>query len=220
MRPRPRELIFEPGAGAGILSLLLARRHPRLRLVALELQQDLARCAGENFRSQGCADRCFVVRGNIRDAPSLFPAGTFDRVVANPPFRAAGAGRVSPDPSRALARQESEYTLARLAEVSSSLLRFGGALDIIHLAERLPEIVRTLSSHGLEPKSLRFVAPFPDTPPGLLLLSARKGGKPGLTVRPQLAVHERPGTYTDEVAAALASPEHRPRRKIRRAPTG
>lgn len=220
MRPRPRELILDPGAGVGIVSLLLACRHPGITLCALELQHDLARCAGENFRSRGCADRCFAVRGNLRDAPALFPAGRFDRVVANPPFRAARTGRSSPNPSRALARQESDYTLALLAEVSSVLLRFGGTLDVVHLAERLPEIVRTLSSHELEPKTLRFVAPFPDAPPGLLLLSARKGGKPGLTVLPQLAVHERPGTYTPEVAAALAPPDGGQRRKIHRAPRG
>lgn len=203
-RPRPRERIIDLGAGAGVIALLIARRHPGVRVVALELQPELARHARENAAANGLDGRCHVACADLRREPSLFPAGHFHRVVANPPYQAPRSGRSAPDPGRALARQELTFTIEDLARTASALLRFGGTLDLIHLAERIPELFRVVAEFGLEPKTLRMVAPFPDAAPRLCLVSARKGGRPGLAVLPQLAVHEKPGIYAAETAAILA----------------
>lgn len=205
VRPRPRERIADLGAGVGVVALLLARRHTTLRAVALEIQPELAACARANAAANGCADRCHVVRGDARAAGALLRAGAFDRVVSNPPYRAPGSGRAPAHPSRALARQEGSFTFEHLASAAAALLRHGGSLDFVHLAERLPSLFRALWQHGLEPKILRLVAPFPHSPPRLCLVSARKGGRPGLAVMPQLAVHDSPGRQSREVAEALAS---------------
>lgn len=204
INPKPRERVLDLGAGVGVIALLLARRFPTVRVFALEIQAELARFAHENARANGLAERCFVVRGDLRLAASFFPPEHFHRVVANPPFRSSVAGRPSPNPSRAQARQEFGSTIDDLARIAASLLRHGGSFDLIHVTERLPELVRTLSLHGLEMKLLRLVSSFPNTAPGLALVSARKGGRPGLTVLPQLAVRRAPGLYTPEIAQALA----------------
>ncbi|ERM91819.1 hypothetical protein O163_08505 [Caldanaerobacter subterraneus subsp. yonseiensis KB-1] len=51
----------------------------------------------------------------------------------------------------------------------------------------------------MEPKKLRFVHPYVDSKPNLLLLEAKKGAQPSLTVLPPLYVYERTGEYTEEV---------------------
>ena len=202
-RPRPRERIIDLGAGVGVVGLLLARNHPTVQVAGIELQPDLARSAAANARINGLAARCRIIRGDVRDAPRFLPPEHFHRVVVNPPFRRPGSGALSPDPSRARARQELTFTLADLARTAASLLRYGGSLDMIHLAERLPEIFAALEETGLAPKKMRLVAPFRESIPRLCLLSAIKGGRPGLRIIPQLNVHEHPGRYTDEVSAIL-----------------
>ncbi|HEY5998935.1 MAG TPA: methyltransferase [bacterium] len=202
-RPRARERILDLGAGVGLLGLLLARRVPTARVVAIELQASLARHAAANAAANGLAARCHVIRADLREAPRFLPPEHFDRVVANPPFRRAGSGAVPPDPGRAAARMETSFAIADLARVSAALLRFGGALDVIHLAERLPELIVGLAAADIEPKVLRFVAPLPDAPPRLCLLTAVKGGRPGLRVLPQLAVHDRPGHQSAELLALV-----------------
>jgi tRNA1Val (adenine37-N6)-methyltransferase len=203
-RPGRGERILELGAGVGVIALVLARRNPTVRVTGIELQADLARYAAANARANALASRCAFIRGDLRQAPRYLPPEHFHRVVANPPYRRMGAGATPPDEGRAAARQDVTFTLADLARTAAALLRFSGALDLIHPAERLPEICRTLGAAGLEPKRLRLVAPFEGSAPRLCLLSALKGGRPGLRVLPQLVLHRAGGTLGDEAEAAVA----------------
>lgn len=204
-RPRSRERVLDLGAGVGVIGLVLAARHRTLSVTAVELQPDLADHAVENARASGLAARYRMIQGDVRDAASCFAPEHFHRIVSNPPYRRPGSGAVSPDAARARARQEHSFSLVDLARTAATLVRFGGALDLIHLAERLPDIFRALCAAGLEPKRLRLVAPFAAAAPRLCLLEAVKGGRPGLIVQPQLVVHTRPGHYTDEVAVLLSA---------------
>jgi len=201
--PRRGERILDLGAGVGVIGLLLARRHPTVRVTGIELQPDLALFAAENARSNSLDGRCRIIRGDLRAAPRFLPPEHFHRVVANPPFRRPGSGATPPDPGRANARQELTFTIADLAVTASALLRFGGTLCAIHLAERLPELCRALDESGFAPKKLRLIAPYAASAARLCLISAIKGGRPGLCVLPQLVLHQPGGQYTEEVAAML-----------------
>jgi tRNA1Val (adenine37-N6)-methyltransferase len=203
VRPRLRESVVDLGTGCGVIALLLARRWKTLKVWGVELQPELFHLAEENIRRNGLERRCSIIHGDARDTADLLPAGRFRRVVANPPFRPAGAGRVCPEPQRALARQEIAFSLDDLAGTAASLLDHGGILDFIHLPERLPEIFRALGERRLEPKRLRLVHSFGDSAPELALISARKGGRPGLSTEPPLIVFRRQGEYTPEVKAAF-----------------
>ena len=71
---------------------------------------------------------------------------------------------------------------------------------MVHLPERLGEIVLALYQHNLAIKRLRFVQPSADKAPNLLLLEAVKGGAlTGMRHMPPLIVHRQEGGYTDEL---------------------
>jgi tRNA1Val (adenine37-N6)-methyltransferase len=201
--PRRGERILDLGAGVGVIGLLLADRNPTVRVTGIELQPELARFAAANARANQLDQRFQVIRGDLREAPRFLPPEHFHRVVSNPPFRTAGSGATSLDAERAGARHELTFTLADLAATASALLRFGGTLCAIHLAERLPEIFRVFAAAGLTPKQLRLVAPYADAAPRLCLVSAAKGGRPGLSLLPPLVLHEPGGRYRREVADLL-----------------
>lgn len=207
-RPRPNERILDLGAGVGVIGLLLARRCPTVQVASIELQPDLARCASENARANGLDARCWVIRGDIRAAPRYLPPEHFHQVVSNPPYRKDGSGALSADHGRATARQELTFAIADLARTAAALVRFGGTLSVIHLAERLPELFGALVSAGLTPKKLRLITPYASSAPRLCLVSAVKGGRPGLCVLPQLTLHERGGRYSQEAAAMLRGDHH------------
>lgn len=217
--PRRGERILDLGAGVGVIGLLLAKRHPTVRVTGIELQQDLALFAAENARSNSLDDRCRIIRGDLRDAPRFLQPEHFHRVVANPPFRRAGSGATPPNSGRACARQELTFTLVDLAETAAALLRFGGVLCAIHLAERLPELCRVFDESGLAPKKLRLIVPYVASAPRLCLISAIKGGRPGLSVLPQLVLHDPGGRYTEQVAAMLREPPCREASESQKTPT-
>ena len=80
-----------------------------------------------------------------------------------------------------------------------SLLIHHGRLCIIHLPERLAEIMDTMRQHYLEPKRLRFVHSNETSEAKMVLIEAVKEGKAGLKVERPLYLYKSDGIYTDEV---------------------
>ena len=82
------------------------------------------------------------------------------------------------------------------------LLKNRGRFCMIHLAERLPELVREMSARQIEPKRLRMIHPRRHDPARMVLIEGRKDGKPGLEVEAPLYVYRGSGRdYTEEVLA-------------------
>ena len=71
---------------------------------------------------------------------------------------------------------------------------------MIHICERLCEIIETLHRHQFEMKRLRLIQPKFNRPPNLMLIEAIVGGAAGsLKIEPPLIVHNDDGSYTEEI---------------------
>ena len=134
------------GCGAGVLTVLLLHALPQAAAVGVELQPDAAQLCRNNLEANGLTGRAQILCADLREHRAVLPAGSFDLVVANPPYFAAGSG----------------YT-------------------------------------GLEPKRLRTVAHTAHAAPSLVLVEARRGGKPGLKLLPPLALCAPDGTDSEEI---------------------
>ena len=176
-RPRGGAEGIDLGCGSGVLSLLLALKDEKLHMTGLELLPEAAAAARENAELNGLDGRIAVVEGDIR------------------PER---AGAVSPEEGRAAARSECGCSLTELCEAAAFLLRTGGSFFLVHRPERLSELCGQLSAHGLEPKRLRLVCHRADSAPSLVLLEARRGGKPDLKIEPMLVLCGQDGGESEE----------------------
>ena len=186
------------GCASGAIALLLLSRAPALHMTGLELREEAAALAQENMAKNGLAGRSQIVTGDIRQHRALFPSGSFDLVVANPPYYPLGSGALSPDPARAAARGETDCTLAELCAAAAYLLRTGGSFCLVHKPERLADLFFALRPAGLEPKRLRKVSHRSEASPSLVLLESRRGGKAGLTVEPPLCLTDADGQESAE----------------------
>ncbi|MEW6220362.1 MAG: methyltransferase [Thermodesulfobacteriota bacterium] len=205
-QPRRRDRILDLGAGCGVVSLILARRWPEVQLLALELQPELADLAAANAAANGFALRLAVRCGDLAAIRQLVPAGAFDLVVTNPPYRRLGSGRRNPVPGQETARHETEASLAAVLTAGRHALRTRGRLALIYPAERLAGLLAGLVAQRLAPKRLRTVHSHPGGEGRLVLVEAVKEGGEGLRVLPPLVIRDRPGgAYSPEVAACYAS---------------
>ncbi len=186
------------GCASGAAMLLLLNRSPGLSMTGLEIVPEAAELARENLALNGLEARGEIITGDIRDHRALFRAGAFDLVVCNPPYFPPESGAVSPNPGRAAARSELLCTLPELCAASAFLLRAGGRACFVHRPERLSELFVCLSSAGLEPKRLRLVCRDANAAPSLVLVEARRGGKPGLTIEPALLLQNPDGAESEE----------------------
>ena len=191
--------IADLGCGAGVLAVLLLRALEQATAVGIELQPDAAQLARGNIKANGLSGRAQILCADLREHRTLLPAGSFDLVVANPPYFAAGSGHTSPDPVRAHARDERTCTMQDICTAMAYLTRWGGSAALVHRPERLSELLCALTAAGLEPKRLRTVARTADAAPSLVLVGARRGGKPGLRILPPLALCAPDGTDSEEI---------------------
>ena len=166
--------VLDLGSGSGTLGLLLCARDQSCRVTGIELQEAAHAAAVENIARNGLEGRLSSICADLRDIPVA--PGSFQVCVSNPPYFSGGAAH-SKNPT---ARQEDTCTPKDLFAAASRALRWGGDFFLVHKPERLAQLAFEASSHGLEPKRLRLVRHRPDAPVSLILLSCRRGGKPGL----------------------------------------
>ncbi len=199
VRPGGRRRGIDLGCASGILSLLLLTRSESLHMTGLELQPQAAALAEENMAQNALSCRSRILCGDIRQHRSLFPSGSFDLIVANPPYFPVERGALPPDGARAAARGETDCRLTELCEAAAFLCPTGGSFSLVYRPERMAELFCCLSAHGLEPKRLRLVAKRAEAAPSLILVEARRGGKPGLQVEAPLILQNPDGSETEEV---------------------
>ena len=187
------------GCASGAIALLLLWRSPRLHMTGLELVEEAAELARENMETNSLQNRSSIIWGDIRRHRELFKSGSFDLVVANPPYFPVDRGKLSTDEKRSGARGELSCTLEDICAAASYLCCTGGSFSMVYKPERLSELLCTMTAHGLEPKRLRLVCHRAGSAPSLVLVEGRRGGRPGLDILPSLILTGPDGRETEEV---------------------
>lgn len=198
-RLRPGLRVCDLGSGTGLLGLLLLQRQRKLNVTGVELHPGAAALMERAAAENGLSDRLTACRGDLREIRSLLPAGQFDLAACNPPYYPAQSGKLPQEAAAQDARAETACTLADVCTAAGWLLRWGGALCLVHKPERLTDLLCSLRDAALEPKRLRAVCRRMGDSPSLVLLEARRGGKPGLAWEPPLVLETAEGRPTAEL---------------------
>ncbi len=200
---RPAASVLELGAGCGVVALTFAALARPREVVALEIQAGLAALTARNAALNGLT-MVRAVCADLRSRRALdAPAGGFDLVLANPPFRARHSGRESPLAGRRLARGEAAARLEDFVAAAARYTRHGGRVAFVFAAARGAELISALRARRLEPKRIRFIHPYAAASASTMLVEARKGGGIEVEIEPALVMHDAPGVYSDEARALL-----------------
>jgi len=108
-------------------------------------------------------------------------------------------GIVNPGEAKAIARHEILCTLEDVIREASKTLKSNGRFYLVHRPFRLIEIINTLTAYKLEPKRMKFVHPYADKEPNMVLIECIKGAKSMVKVEAPLVVYKEPDVYTDEI---------------------
>ena len=203
-RVKDRERAVDLGTGCGTIPLLTVRRSLPEVFCAIDIQKEAIELLRESIAyniGKGSA-RVNVIQpivGDLREIRGLLPAGEYDVVICNPPYKLPGSGIESPDAAKKTARHEVDCTLDDVMKAASRLLRFGGRFAMCQRPERLTDVLSQLRANGMEPKRLRMVQGRADKAPKLFLVEAKRGAKPGyMDVMPALIVEDA-GGFTPEM---------------------
>lgn len=177
----PRDRAIDLGCGSGIVPVLLAGKKG-VPTVGVELQGELAALARRNAELNALPVE--ILNTRVQDLRDKYPAGAFTIVTANPPYRKAGSGAASESEAVRMARHEVTLSLADVLDAAAYLLPTGGRFFIVHITERLDEVMTGAASRRLTPKVLQILRPQGKRP-HIFLLKCIKDGKQGLEVLPE-----------------------------------
>lgn len=174
--------VCDLGCGVGNLLIPLAARCRNLTLDGVELRARAAFLCRESLARNGLDGT--ILTGDLNDRHDALPWGSYDLVVANPPYFSPHTGVTSPVQAKSDARTERSYTLSAACASAGRLCKHGGRFALCLRPERLAELFSALNGSGLEPKRLQLLQSGPEKEAKLALVEAIKGAKPGLKVLP------------------------------------
>ncbi len=159
VRIRKNDRVIDLGTGCGILPLLLSENKKARSFVGVEIQKGLAECAERNVALNHLEDRISILKQDFRELKAIFPPGSFDVALSNPPYREHQTGRINPSMEKAIARHEIKGRLEDLISIASYLLPPKGRCYLIFPALRTVDLFVALRNGRLEPKRIQFVHP-------------------------------------------------------------
>lgn len=197
----PGERVLDVGAGVGAASLCLAKRVQECKITGLETQWDYVRLAVDNINLNNLRTRVEMIAGDLMSPPPRLAAGTFNHVMANPPYHDASY-RPSPNMGKALANQETEINLAHWVRFCLLMVKPQGTVTFIHRADRLSEILSLF--HGKVGGMTVFpLWPSAEKPAKRVIIRGRKNSNAPLVISTGLILHQTDGQYTKEAEAIL-----------------
>lgn len=195
---RKKDRVVDFGTGTGIIALLLCGHHPEITVEAVEIQEESAEMAARSVEMNALGERIKVHNMDIKDAPASLGRTAYDVVVCNPPYYDAGAGAVSSNESRLIARTETTITIDEICRCASVMLKSGGRLSVVYPARYLFNLMTAMKSSSLAPKRVRMVHADSFHAPKIVLIDAIKHGGDQLDWLPPLMLKNEDGSYSDE----------------------
>ena len=199
VRVKEGDLCLDLGTGTGIIPILMEAKTEGSHFTGLEIQEESADMARRSVAGNGLTEKIDIVTGDIKEASEIFGASSFDIVTVNPPYMAGGGGIINENRAKYIARHEALCTLDDVLRESSRLLKTGGRFFMVHRPNRLAEIMCTMCAHRIEPKRMKFVQPFADKKPNMVLIEGILGAGREVIVEEPIIVYESPGHYTKEI---------------------
>ena len=198
-RAGKKDRVLDMGTGNGIIPVLMQSKNPGSTYSALEIQEGSAQLARRNVELNHLENRISVVKGDIKEASTIFGEASFNVVTSNPPYMNENHGLKNPEMPKAIARHEVLCNLEDVIRESAKMLKPKGRFYMVHRPFRLAEILTAMCEAKLEPKRMRLVYPYVDKEPNMVLIEGIRGAKSRMTVDPPLIVYEKDGSYTREI---------------------
>lgn len=196
---RPTATVLDLGTGAGVIPLWLTGYRGIHQVTGLELQPEVAALARINVEVNALTERITIMTGDLRTPPPELMKGSFDWVLSNPPYWPPATHPMPEAPCLAKAKFELTCNLKDVIQAAACFCRDGGRVGLIHLPERLTDLLDEMRRCKLEPKRLCLIQPKPGAPPHRVVVEGQKYARPGLKVLTPFSVHSADGTYSPEM---------------------
>jgi tRNA1Val (adenine37-N6)-methyltransferase len=193
--------VLDLGAGAGGISLCIARRLVQVQITAVEIDPVMVRLAKYNSEANEVDDRLRVVESDIAKMP-LMMAASFDHVVSNPPYHYPSGTRPR-HLARAAAHMGINTDLRDWVRAAVWAAKPRAPITFICRADRAAELISLFSVAGAGEALLFPLWSRPMSPASRAIVQVRKSVAGPGAILPGLVVHNDDGGYTEVVQRVM-----------------
>ena len=184
--------VLDLGSGCGTLGVLLCAKDSSCNVTGIEIDPISHEAAMDNIRRNALDHRMESICEDLRSLSLAEKAGTFHCCVSNPPYFSGGPL----SKNHPTARREDQCAPQELFDAAARFLKFGGDFFLVHKPEKLAQLIGCGAKVNLEAKRLLLIRHREGCQISLILLSFRKGGKPGLAIE-EATLFDQNGEPTD-----------------------
>lgn len=193
------DVVVDFGTGSGIIAILVAYKKKPQKIIAVELQAQLADMARRSIEFNNLNEVIQVVNMPLQDFAINYDGKKADVVVCNPPYVKNGGGEMQLQESLKICRHEIKVTLEEICLAASKILKNGGKFYIVHKAERVAEIFALMTKFAIQPKEITTVCARDGDAPYLAIICGVKSGKVGLKWNKPIVMYDSDGNFTQTV---------------------
>lgn len=179
----------ELGGGTGIISLLLSTKRRFSKIFVNEIQSEFCDIISRNIHLNN-TENVFVLSGDARNLEPQVIGSEADVVFSNPPYMKVNSGKQNKNEAKYIARHEVFGNINDFCESAYRLLKYGGKFYVVYRPDRLSELISALTKNKLEPKKMTFVQADAESVPSMVLIEAKKGASPSLTLTRPLILYK------------------------------
>ncbi|MDY6064738.1 MAG: methyltransferase [Finegoldia sp.] len=192
---KKRESLIDLGCGTGILMLSCKGLYNLGHVIGIEIQEDVFKLCKESMKVNNISDYTLINK-SFKDVD--IKSDSIDNIIVNPPYQVIGHGEENKRENFTKSRYDLTMNLEDIFKFSARVLKSNKSLFMINKPERLVDIFFYARKNRLEPKRIRFVQPFKDKAPKLVMIEFIKNQRPFLKYEANLIIHGEKD-YTEEV---------------------
>jgi len=144
---------------------------------AIELQDEIYDCGVESININKLGSSVNYIHDNVKNVFDYFKENSMDVITCNPPYFKNSLK--NENNVKSIARHEIEITLEDILNISSKLLKNNKAFYMVHIPERIDEIILLCNKYNMNIKEI-VVVNNSSKNPMLILVKAIKNSKVGL----------------------------------------
>lgn len=176
--------------GNAIIPIILSTK-TNISIVGIELQNEIYQLAQESILYNHLDNQIQIINDNIKNLSTYFPGNNFDIITCNPPyFLFHNKDFLNREKIKQIARHEVEINLEDTISIASYFLKDKGNFYLVHIAERLQEILVLMEKYNLRVKDIYMVYPKKNETSFLILFRAIKRGNIGMKVHEPIFLNE------------------------------
>lgn len=182
------EQIIDLCTGNAVIPMILNYKYQK-KITGIEIQEEIFDLGNNSIHENHMENDINLICDSVLNVKNYFPGNNFDVVLSNPPyFKYYESSIINKNDLKTIARHEVCLSLSELMEQVDYLLKDNGRFYLVHVPDRMDEVIILAYQHHLVVKNMQLIYSDLNKEPILVLFTFVKGGHFGCKIGKPIAI--------------------------------